>query len=87
MKKQPTKARKNLIHPKLVALHPRQMETNCGGVELVYSDPHFSKSPCDCCGNKKAGDRYECEVVIKSDIHPLCFDFVNVCPDCVVTWQ
>lgn len=82
-----TKTRKNLIHPKLVALVATTQTTYCGGVKLVYSDPHFSKSPCDCCGDTLAGDRYECEAVIQSDIHPLCFDLVNVCPDCVVTWQ
>ena len=81
------KTRKNLIHSKLIALVPREQTTTCGGVELVFCDPHFSKSPCDCCGDTLAGDRYECDVVVQSDIHPLCFDFVDACPDCVVTWQ
>lgn len=81
------KTRKNLIHPNLVSFEPRELEANCGGIELVYFDSHFSKSPCDCCGDKKAGERYECAPVIKSDIHPLNWDFVNVCHDCVDAWQ
>jgi len=81
-----TKTLKNLIHPKLVMLSQSVTYTESGDIGDAC-DPHFSKSPCDCCGSHLAGHRYECEAVIKSDIHPLCFDFVNVCPNCLVTWE
>lgn len=82
-----TKTRKNLIHPKLVALVASRHFDPATGEHGDTLDPHFSWSPCDCCGDTLGGDRYECEAVIQSDIHPLCFDTVNACPDCVVAWQ
>jgi hypothetical protein len=81
------KTSKNLINPKLVALCATRHFDPATGEHGNAIDPFFSWSPCHCCGDSLGGDRYECEAVIDSGVHPLCFDYVNVCPACLETWQ
>ena len=85
MKNNPTKTRKNLIHPKLYSLVLTAFYDEHG--QATDSEPHLSKSPCDCCGDRKAGDRYECNAVVNDKgTHPLCVPSINACPDCVQVW-
>jgi len=70
----------NYIHPLLHSLH------------TVKDEAHFGKFPCECCGSRLAGDRYDCEA-LRHDDSPkgngiaLLADTFAVCPDCVVKWQ
>jgi hypothetical protein len=80
--------RPNEFHPGLTALYAKQ---NSEGQAL---DPHFSKSPCECCGDRLGGDRYECLAVIRllsgrldhtdGSGNPLTLE---ACPSCVEAWQ
>lgn len=83
---------KNLIHPSLHSIHPLRSFNEETGEWGDTLDPHFSWSPCDCCGTHLGGDRFECEVLFtfeadgrtqtgKADFNSEC------CPDCVVKWQ
>jgi hypothetical protein len=82
----------NLIDPNLLSfVFPAHGEDDSEG---VY-DPHFSRYPCQCCGDRKAGDRYSVIAVYrdqygdkgrieKMDSPDRCF---SVCPDCVQSYQ
>ena len=57
-------------------------------------DPHFGKYPCPCCGDRKAGDRYDCKAILRYqsaidvlkdyDGSPIIY---SVCPDCYCNFQ
>ena len=82
----------NLIDPNLLSfVFPAQGEDESGE---IY-DPYFGKYPCECCGNRKAGDRYSVIAVYRDkygdkgriekwDRPDRCF---SVCPDCVQSYQ
>jgi hypothetical protein len=80
--------RQNEFHPGLSAIYAKQDE------EGNALDPHFSKSPCDCCGDRLAGNRYNCLAVIRllsgrldhtdGNGTPLTLE---ACPSCVEAWQ
>ena len=72
---------KNLLHDSLVSIHAL-----CT-IEGDARDPHFSWSPCDCCGSPLGGDRFECEVLIVLDGKLHQEDNCNACPDCLDKWQ
>jgi hypothetical protein len=72
----------NFIHPLLHSLHP-----------VAYQEENtFSKKPCDCCGNPKAGQRTQVEAIRHSD-NPkdngiaLLLSFYDVCNGCLVRFQ
>lgn len=51
-------------------------------------DPHFSWSPCDCCGDSKGGDRFDAKaLVVEGEKSKVLKHLFAVCPDCVVDWQ
>lgn len=83
---------KNQIAEELVSIHALRAfdkDTAEWGDTL---DPHFSKSPCECCGTHLAGDRFDCEALAlvvrdgRQSLHKLNDTFA-CCPDCVVKWQ
>jgi len=76
---------RNNIHPKLERL------------EGIYDDrghpsrDEFSKSPCACCGDRLAGERYEAKAI---RWNPKARGIISVmrgsfwvCPDCIYNWQ
>jgi hypothetical protein len=83
---------KNLLHPALHSVHAVRsfnLETGEWGDAL---DPHFSWSPCECCGDSKGGDRFECDVLFRVNLDGRKSTgkadwTANCCPDCVVKWQ
>lgn len=82
---------KNQIHEELVSLHALRSFDNSTGEWGDALDPHFSMSPCECCGSRLGGDRFDCEALAlvqrdgRQTLHKLG-EFA-VCPDCVVKWQ
>ena len=67
----------NLISDEKFTLWPEQDS------EGEWFEPHFSKTPCECCGDTKAGSRYEATAVGKK----LRFEELSVCPECIVDFQ
>jgi hypothetical protein len=72
---------KNLIHPSLHSLHALR------DAEGDALDPHFSWSPCECCGDSLGGNRYDCEALAIEEGSLVQLDNCTVCPDCVVKFQ
>jgi hypothetical protein len=78
----------NLIHEKLAYLFP----VNLAGTET--RKPHFfSRTPCACCGDTKAGTRTECEAMVILDTYSdgshsyIIHDIYDVCDSCYVNHQ
>ena len=83
----------NLIDPNLLmfVFPPSQDGEDAEGA----SDPYFSRYPCECCGSRKAGDRYAVIAIYRDqygdkgriekwDSPDRSF---SVCPDCVCSYQ
>ncbi len=71
----------NLIHPSLRSLHALR------DVEGDAIDPHFSWSPCECCGDRLGGNRYDCEALAVENGVLVQLDNCSACPDCIVKFQ
>lgn len=86
------KRTRNHLHDSLHSIHPLRVFNTDTGEWGDVIDPHFSWSPCECCGDSDGGNRFECEVLFtfecagrkqtgKTEWN------ANCCPDCVEKWQ
>ncbi len=57
------------------------------GLGNLTDEPHFSKSPCDCCGSSMSGDRHDAHFTIpdsKGSVIGQPLHHMEICTDCLL---